>query len=94
MAEPKAFRIAVLTLALLAVFLFAAAGAGAWDQHDCCSRGVCQICHLGHQGVEAPHADLKTLAPEPLGTLLIVNDVDFFLGPFTPRTPSRAPPSL
>jgi hypothetical protein len=97
MLDLKAVRIAVFALAILAVLWLAVASVRECGQDDCCARGtceVCQICHLGLLGVEVSHAEPNMPAPEALGAVLVVEELDFRLGPITPRTPSRAPPTL
>jgi hypothetical protein len=94
MPNLKALRAAVLPFALLAVLLLTAAAGDIWHHHHYSSRTSCQICHLGQQPVDTPVFGHKAPAPEPLGAMLGAEEKDYLLSPFSPRTPTRAPPSF
>lgn len=86
-------RLLAVSLALVALFIFAATSGGLWHHHSESSSGNCSICHLNHESLEHfPHGQcapvLIALAAgiEPRAPRFTRNND-------LPPLPARAPPS-
>ena len=89
----KPIRFVVMSLALLALFIFAGTSGGLWHHHTESSTSSCPVCHLNHESLEhlpqgrcAPVfvAVVAALEPQDPG---FTHTVDF------PPLPARAPPT-
>jgi hypothetical protein len=93
MPEKKAFRYAVISVALLALLVVTVTLGGIWHHHSKFSDSNCSICHLNHQPMERPLASHRAPALATVGQRPEPQEPGFTPSPETPRLPARAPPS-
>lgn len=89
----KTIRILGVSLALLALLVFATGVVSDWNHPGSNDDARCPYCHLGHQApvqlVAAPSVSLL----KPVASLPLPQDAILATGPDFPQTSPRAPPS-
>jgi hypothetical protein len=93
MTVRKTIRILGVSLALLALLVFATGVVSDWNHHDSTSDARCPYCHLGHQAAGQQEAPLCVAVLKPVASLPLPEDVVSALGPVFSQTAPRAPPS-
>jgi hypothetical protein len=89
----KTIRILGISLALIALLVFATGVVSDWNHHDSTSDARCPYCHLGHQTPTQSETTLTVAALNPVASLPLPEDVVPATGPDFPQTGPRAPPS-
>ena len=89
----KAIRILGVSLALVALLIFATGVISDWNHHGAADHANCPYCHMGHQTpVQLDRTPalslLKLVAP-----LALPEDIVLAGGPVFSQTSPRAPPS-
>jgi len=89
----KTIRILGVSLALIALLVFATGVVSDWNHQGPSDDAHCPYCHLGHQTpaqlVVAPSVSLL----KPLASLPLPQDAVLAAGPVFSQTSPRAPPS-
>jgi hypothetical protein len=88
----KTIRILGVSLALVALLVFATGVVNDWNHHDSTSDARCPYCHLGHQTPIQPETSLSAAVPKPVGTLSLPDDMLRATAPVFSQTSPRAPP--
>ena len=89
----KIIRILGVSLALVALLVFATAAVGHWHSPDSASEARCQYCHLSHQTAVQPEIAHCVVVLLPVASLpLPENAVPATRPVFSQITP-RAPPA-
>jgi hypothetical protein len=90
----KTLRIVGVSLALIAILVFATGVVSDWNHQGANDDARCPYCHLGHQTpaqlVVAPTVSLL----KPVASMPLPQDIILGLGPIFSQTSPRAPPSL
>jgi hypothetical protein len=90
----KTIRILGVSLALIALLVFATGVVSDWNHHDSTSDARCPYCHLGHQTPNQLEAPLCISVLKPVAALpLLLEDADPAAGPVLSQTAPRAPPA-
>jgi hypothetical protein len=89
----KAIRIVGVSLALMALLVFATGVVSDWNHHDSTKDANCPYCHLGHQTPIQTEAPFCVAVLNPLASLPLSEDVVPATGPDFSQTAPRAPPS-
>ncbi|MGA3227145.1 MAG: hypothetical protein ABSC65_25485 [Acidobacteriaceae bacterium] len=82
----------VLPIALLALVVGATLG-GIWHHHANAPADTCPICHLSHQTIAPPPANIRVGIPAPRGFGPEPERLDFTPRLAARRLPARAPPA-
>jgi hypothetical protein len=92
MKLPKIIRVLGVSLALLALLIFATLVISGWHHHDSANEAHCPYCHLGHQAAVQP--EISQCATKLLAVACLPLPEDFApaASPIFSLTPSRAPP--
>ena len=89
----KTLRILGISLALIALLVFATGVVSDWNHHGANDDARCPYCHLGHQTpaqlVVAPSVSLL----KPVASLPLPQDSTLASGPAFSQTSPRAPPT-
>jgi hypothetical protein len=89
----KTIRILGVSLALIALLVFATGVVSDWNHQGSNDDARCPYCHLGHQTpaqlVVAPSASLL----KPVASLPLPQDAVLATGPVYSQTSPRAPPT-
>jgi hypothetical protein len=89
----KTIRIVGVSLALIALLVFATGVVSDWNHQGANDDARCPYCHLGHQTpaqlVAAPSVSLL----KPVASLPLPQDAVLATGPVFSQTSPRAPPS-
>jgi hypothetical protein len=93
MTVQKAIRILGVSLALIALLVFATGGVSDWNHHDSTNDARCPYCHLGHQTPIQTEAPFCVSVLKPVASLPLPKDVVPATGPDFWQTAPRAPPS-
>ena len=93
MTVRKTIRILGLSLALVALLVFATGVVSDWHHHDSTDDARCPYCHLGHQTPIQPEAPLCVAVLKPVASLPLLEDVVPATGPVFSQTAPRAPPA-
>jgi hypothetical protein len=93
MAMQKTIRVLGVSLALVALLVFATVGISSWHHHDSANDAQCPYCHLGHQTAAQPETSQRVFVLLPLASLPLPEDSSVVAPPVSSRTASRAPPS-
>jgi hypothetical protein len=90
----KTFQILAVSLALIALLVFATGVVSDWNHQGANDDARCPYCHLGHQTpaqlVVAPSVSLL----KPVASLPLPQDAVFETGPVFSQTSPRAPPAV
>src|ERR1700732_1259575 len=91
MTVRKTIRIIGVSLALIALLVFATGVVSDWNHHDSTKDARCPYCHLGHQAPNQQEAPLCTAVLKPVGSLPLPEEVIQAAGPVFSQTSPRAP---
>jgi hypothetical protein len=89
----KTIRILGVSLALIALLVFATGVVSDWNHHDSTNDARCPYCHLGHQTPNQLEAPLCISVLKPVAALPLLEDADPAAGPVLSQTAPRAPPA-
>jgi hypothetical protein len=89
----KTIRIFGVSLALVALLVFATGVVSDWHHSDSTNDAHCPYCHLGHQIPLQPEAPLCVALLKPIAALPLLEDLVATTGPVYSQTAPRAPPS-
>jgi hypothetical protein len=89
----KTIRILGVSLALIALLVFATGVVSDWNHHDSTNDAQCPYCHLGHQTPNQLEAPLCISVLKPVAALPLSEDADPAAGPVLSQTAPRAPPA-
>lgn len=90
----KTIRILGVSLALLALFVFATGVVSDWNHQGTNDDARCPYCHLGHQTPAQLIAAPSVSMLKPVASLPLPQDAVQATGPVFSQTSPRAPPSL
>jgi len=93
MAVRKTIRIIGLSLALVALLVFATGVVSDWHHSDSTNDAHCPYCHLGHQTPIQPKAPLCVAVLKPIASLPSLEEVVAATAPIFSQIAPRAPPS-
>jgi hypothetical protein len=88
----KTLRILGISLALVALLVFATGVVSDWHHHDSTTDAHCPYCHLGHQAPIQAESPLCITVLKPLASLPLAEDMVPPAGPVFSQTAPRAPP--
>ena len=89
----KSIRILGISLALVALLVFATGVVSDWNHHDSTSDARCPYCHLGHQTPNQQKVPLYVRVLKPVASLPLGEDAIQATSPVLSQTAPRAPPS-
>jgi len=89
----KTARIFGVSLALIALLVFATGVVSDWHHSDSTNDAHCPYCHLGHQVPIQPEAALCVAVLRPISALPLLEVVVPATGPVFSQIAPRAPPS-
>jgi hypothetical protein len=89
----KTVRILGISLALIALLVFATGVVSDWNHHDSTNDAQCPYCHLGHQTPNQLEVTLCVSVLKPVASLPLPEDAVPSAGPALLQTAPRAPPS-
>jgi hypothetical protein len=89
----KTIRILGLSLALIALLVFATGVVSDWHHDVSTNDAQCPYCHLGHQTSVQPEAPLCVAVLNPVASVPLPDEVVPATGPVYSLTAPRAPPS-
>jgi hypothetical protein len=92
MTVRKTIRILGISLALLALLVFATGVVSDWH-HSETTNADCPYCHLGHQVPVQTEAPLCVAVLRPIAALPLLDEVVPATGPAFSQIAARAPPS-
>jgi hypothetical protein len=92
MNVPKIIRVLGVSLALLALLIFATLVISGWHHHDSANEAHCPYCHLGHQAALQPEITRCAAMLLAVASLPLPEDFSVAASPVFSLTPSRAPP--
>jgi hypothetical protein len=93
MSVQKTIRVLGVTLALVALLVFATVIVSGWHHHDSVNDAHCPYCHLGHQAAAQPETSQRLTVLLPIANLPLPEDSVLVVSPVSSHTASRAPPS-
>jgi hypothetical protein len=93
MTARKTIRILKVSVALVAIFIFATISISAWHHHDSRGDAQCPYCHLGHQTAAQPETSQGVALVFAICSLPLPEDSVLSVSPVFSNSPSRAPPS-
>ena len=93
MIVQKTIRILAVSLALIALLVFATGVVSDWNHRDSTSDARCPYCHLGHQAPNQLEAPLCVAVLKSVAALSLPEDAISPTGPDFSQTAPRAPPS-
>jgi hypothetical protein len=93
MTVRKTIRALEVSLALVALLVFATVIVSGWHHHDSANDTQCAYCHLGHQAAAQPETMQHDTVLLPLASLPLPEDSVVTPSPVYSLTSSRAPPS-
>ena len=93
MTVRKTIRILGVSLALVALLVFATGVVSDWNHRDSTSDARCPYCHLGHQAPNQLEAPLCAAVLKSVASLSLPEDSIPHAGPDFSQTAPRAPPS-
>ena len=88
----KAIRILGVSLALIALSVFATGVVSDWNHHDSTNNARCPYCHWGHQAPIQSETPLCVAALNHVASLPPSENVAPATGPDFSQTAPRAPP--
>ena len=89
----KTVRILGISLALIALLVFATGVVSDWHHSDSTNDAHCPYCHLGHQVPIQPEAPLWVGVLKPVDALALLDEAVPDAGPVFSQIAPRAPPS-
>jgi hypothetical protein len=89
----KTIRILGISLALLALLVFATGVVSDWHHDVSTNDAHCPYCHLGHQTPVQPEAPLCVAGLNPIASVPLPADVVPATGLVFSQTAPRAPPT-
>ena len=93
MAVRKTIRILGVSVALIALLVFATGVVSDWHHSDSPNDTHCPYCHLGHQTPIQPGAPLWVGVLKPVAALPLLEKVVAATDPVFSQIAPRAPPS-
>ena len=93
MTVRKTIRIFGVSLALIALLVFATGVVSDWHHSDSTNDAHCPYCHLGHQTPIQPEAPLWVGVLKPVAALPVLEEVVAATAPVFSQIAPRAPPS-
>jgi hypothetical protein len=93
MTVRKTLRILGISLALVALLVFATGVVSDWHHDSSTNDAQCPYCHLGHQAPIQSEAPLCVAVLNPIASVPLPEDVVAAIGPVFSLTAPRAPPS-
>ena len=93
MTVRKTFRILGVSLALIALLVFATGVVSDWHHSETTNDAQCPYCHLGHQVPIQSEAPLCVAVLRPIAALPLLEEVVPVAGPALSQIAPRAPPS-
>jgi len=90
----KTVRILGVSLALIALFVFATGVVSDWNHHNSNDDVRCPYCHLGHQAAAQIEMPPAVSFLKPVSSLPLPQDILLATGPDFSQTAPRAPPSV
>jgi hypothetical protein len=93
MTVRKTIRFLEVSVALLALLVFATVVVSGWHHHDSVNDAQCPYCHLGHQAAAQPETSQRATVLLPIASLPLPEDSAVAASPVYSRASSRAPPS-
>jgi hypothetical protein len=93
MTVRQTIRILGVSLALIALLVFATGVVSDWNHHDSTKDARCPYCHLGHQTSNQQDAPPWVGVLKPVAGLPLPEDAIQATGPVFSQTAPRAPPS-
>ena len=93
MTVRKTIRILGISLALIALLVFATGVVSDWHHSDSTNDARCPYCHLGHQVPIQPEAPLWVGVLKPVAALPLLDEVVPATNPVFSQIAPRAPPS-
>lgn len=90
----KTVRIVAVSLALVALLVFATGVVSDWHHQGVSDDAHCPYCHLGHQTPAQLAAAPSVSILKPVASLPVPQDEVLASGPVFAQTSPRAPPSL
>ena len=93
MTVRKTIRILGISLALIALLVFATGVVSDWHHSDSTNDARCPYCHLGHQVPIQPEAPLWVGVLKPVAALPALEEVVAATAPVFSQIAPRAPPS-
>ena len=92
-SQQKIIRILGISLALIALLVFATGVVSDWHHDSSTNDAQCPYCHLGHQTPIQPEADLSVTVLNAVAPVILPGDALFPTSPVFSQTAPRAPPS-
>jgi hypothetical protein len=89
----KTVRILGISLALIALLVFATGVVSDWHHSDSTNDTHCPYCHLGHQVPIQPEAPLWVGVLKPVDALALLDEAIPDAAPVFSQIAPRAPPS-
>jgi hypothetical protein len=89
----KTIRILGVSLALIALLVFATGVVSDWNHHDSTNDANCPYCHWGHQAPIQSETPRCVAVLNHVASLPLSEDVVPATGPNFSRTAPRAPPA-
>ena len=92
MTLQRTLRILGLSLALIALLVFATGVVSDWHHDSSTNDARCPYCHLGHQTPIEPETALCVTVLNPVASVILPVDTVFPASPVFLQTAPRAPP--
>jgi hypothetical protein len=89
----KTYRILAVSLALLALLVFATGVVSDWNHQGANDDVRCPYCHLGHQTPAQLEMAPSVSLLKPVASVLLPQDTLLASGPVFSQTSPRAPPT-
>jgi len=93
MTVRKTIRVLGVSLALIALLLFATVTVSGWHHHESTNDAQCPYCHLGHQTAAQPETSHRVAVLLRLSSLPLPEDSAPAISAVSSHIASRAPPS-
>ena len=93
MTVRKTLRILGVSLALIALLVFATGVVSDWHHSETTNDAQCPYCHLGHQVPIQSEAPLCVAVLRPIAALPLLNELIPATSPVFSQIAPRAPPS-
>lgn len=93
MTVPKTIRLVGISLALLALLVFATGVVSDWHHQGTSDDAHCPYCHLGHQTPVQLEVAPWVLLLKRIASLPLPEDIVLATGPVFSQTAPRAPPA-
>ena len=93
MTVRNTMRFVGVSLALVALLVFATVVVSGWHHHDSVNDAQCPYCHLGHQVAAQPETSQSVTVLLPFSSLPLPEDSAPTVSAVSSNIASRAPPS-